>query len=1013
MPFNYANVADPRFFEENCLPAHSDHRFFRSLEEAACQNSSFVQNLNGLWKFHYAKNYSAAPAGFEAESYNCKIWDTIRVPAHIQMEGYGVPHYANVQYPWDGHEQINPGEIPTEFNPVASYVKYFTLPQPMADDRTLFVSFQGVESAFALWLNGHYVGYSEDSFTPADFELTPYLKKGENKLALQVYKWCGGSWLEDQDFYRFSGIFRDVFLYSTPATHVQDLKVEPTLDDSFQKGLLTVTAKTSGSGSIRLTLLQGETAVCKAEAPAAANTQFQLEVNAPLLWSAEHPHLYQLQLEVLDQSGALCEVIPQKIGFRRFELKDGLMRINGKRIEFNGVNRHEFSCITGRVMSREETILDLTTMKQHNINAIRTSHYPNNSFFYELCDEFGFYVIDETNMETHGTWDNIARGTEPMEAAIPGDHAQWQDSLLFRVNNLYQRDKNHPSVIIWSLGNESFGGKVIFEMSNLFRKLDSSRVVHYEGVASDRRYNDSSDIESRMYVPADKVEEWLAEHPEKPYILCEYSHAMGNSCGAIYKYTDLMHRNPLYQGGFIWDYIDQSILTTNRYGQQYQAYGGDFGEAPTDYDFSCDGIVFGDRTPSPKMQEVKYVYQGIEIAVKEASATIRNHYLFTNTSQFACVVEVKKEGALLQKVTLETNIAPGETKEIPLPVALPAKAGEYTVTVSMQLKQDTRWAKAGHEVAFGQAVIKKEGKSAAKPAKKPVVIYGRHNIGVKGDEFEAIFSKLNSGLTSYKFGGKELLSDIPAANFWRAPTSNDIGSNMPGRYGQWLLASRYPSVKTTPYSTSADRSLHYPKVAEDDTSVTITYEYDLPTVPASESKISYTVFADGTIQVTLAYTPVEGLCDMPEFGMLLRMPAEYNQLRWYGFGPEETYVDRQKGAKLDVFSTSVQAGMTPYMTPQECGNKTGVRWAQVTDNKGRGLLFSADEMEFSALPYSPFEVENAKHATELPPVFHTNIRASMMRMGIAGDDTWGARTHPEFLLPKDKPLTFTFSFKGI
>ena len=1012
MHFNYANVADPRFFEENCLPAHSDHRFFRTLQETAQNNSSFVQNLNGLWKFHYAKNYSAAPTGFEAENYNCKIWDTIRVPAHIQMEGYGVPHYANVQYPWDGHEQINPGEIPTEFNPVASYVKYFTLPECMAKDGNLFVSFQGVESAFALWLNGHYVGYSEDSFTPADFELTPYLQQGENKLALQVYKWCGGSWLEDQDFFRFSGIFRDVLLYTTPATHVQDLKVEANLSDNFDKGNICVTAKASGTGTVRLSLLQGEALLCKTEAPASPATQLTLEVAAPLLWSAEHPYLYQLQLEVLDQSGALCEVIPQKIGFRRFELKDGIMCINGKRIEFNGVNRHEFSCLTGRVMSIEETILDLTTMKQHNINAIRTSHYPNNSFFYELCDEYGFYVIDETNMETHGTWDNIARGTEPIEAAIPGDHAEWLDSLLFRVNNLYQRDKNHPCVLIWSLGNESFGGKVIYEMSNLYRQLDPSRIVHYEGVASDRRYNDSSDIESRMYVPAEKVEEWLAEHPEKPYILCEYSHAMGNSCGAIYKYTDLMHRNPLYQGGFIWDYIDQSILTKNRYGQEYQAYGGDFGEAPNDYDFSCDGIVFGDRTPSPKMQEVKYVYQGVEIAVTETTATIKNHYLFTNTNQFTAVVEVKKEGKLLQTATVETNVAPGETKEITLPVALPADAGEYTITLSLRLPYDTIWAKAGHEVAFGQGVVKKEI-APAKPCGKPTVVYGRHNIGVKGEDFEAIFSKLDSGLTSYLFGGKEMLSDIPAANFWRAPTSNDIGNDMPARYGQWLLASRYPSVKTTPYSTSADRFLQYPKVVENENCVTITYEYDLPTVPASECKISYTVYADGAIHVSMAYNPVNGLCDMPEFGMLLRMPADYNQLSWYGHGPEETYVDRQKGAKLDVYQSSVKDGMTPYMTPQECGSKTGVRWAKVTDKKGRGLLFTAENMEFSALPYTPFEIENAKHASELPPVFHTNIRASMMRMGIAGDDTWGARTHPEFLLPQNKPLVFEFSFKGI
>ena len=500
MKFDYGKIKDPAFFAQNRVKAHSDHHYYKNHRELAEKNESFRQNLNGLWKFQYARNLAEAPAGFEAEDFDCKGWEDIRVPAHIQMEGYDKPQYVNVQYPWDGHEAIEPGEIPTQFNPVASYVKYFTVPENMQGKR-LFVSFQGVESGFALWCNGSYVGYSEDTFTPSEFELTSYLKEGENKLAVQVFKWTSGSWCEDQDFFRFSGIFRDVYLYSIPDTHVSDIRIKTILNDTYDRGNLEIVLEAIGNGKVELILTrQGEEAArTEVELKDGQSTVVELTIEQPALWSAEQPNLYDLMIQVTDNQEQLQELIPQRVGFRRFAIEDGIMKLNGKRIVFKGVDRHEFSSRRGRVPNHDELLRDIVTMKRNNINAIRTSHYPNDSALYALCDEYGLYLIDECNMETHGMWDMVGRGVWPIEKALPGDRQEWKDLLLDRVNSMYQRDKNHPSIIIWSCGNESFGGSVIYEMSKLFHALDDTRLVHYEGVCNDRRYNDTSDMESHIF----------------------------------------------------------------------------------------------------------------------------------------------------------------------------------------------------------------------------------------------------------------------------------------------------------------------------------------------------------------------------------------------------------------------------------------------------------------------------------------------------------------------------------
>lgn len=1019
-------IKNPEIFEQNRLAAHSDHVCYKNELEKIKGKSSLRYDMNGLWKFAYAKNQSLAPCGFEAADYDCKNWDEIRVPAHIQMEGYDVPIYTNTTYPWEADEFIKPGEVPEIFNPVASYVKYFTIPENMKNKRVC-ISFQGVESGFALWLNGHYVGYSEDTFDPSDFELTDYIVEGENKLAVRVWKWTSSSWCEDQDFYRFSGIFRDVFLYAVPCAHVEDLSVVPTLNDTFDEGTLSVSIKADGCGIASVKLYElGDLSVEKYDRAKLLLEEFDIElrnkeicegscnVKNPLLWSAEKPNLYEVKIIVKDTHGNETEFISQPAGFRRFEMVDGLMKLNGKRIVFKGVNRHEFSSITGRVPNRDEVIKDIVTMKKNNINAIRTSHYPDDSMLYELCDIYGIYMIAENNLESHGTWEAYNKGYVDLDFVVPKDKPQWREMMLDRANSCYQRDKNHPAILIWSCGNESFGGKTIYEMSQLFRQLDKHRLVHYEGVFNDRSYNDTSDMESQMYTSVAGIEKFLADNPEKPFICCEYTHAMGNSCGAMHKYTELSDREPRYQGGFIWDYIDQSIYKKDRYGKWFLTYGGDFGDRPTDGDFSGNGICYGgERESSPKMQEVKFNYQNISVDFdSDYIFTVTNKNLFVNTSVFDAFAILLADGNEVYRTRLQISVPPMEQASYEVPVTLKNSMidveKEYCIVVSFVLKENTIWEKAGYEIAFGQHMIKKPV-SEYSCDKSVELVVGNGNILVRGENFKALFSRMNLGMVSYVYGGVEMLPNtIPLPNFWRTPTNNDSGNMMPQRYAQWKIASMY--VTTRQDQRFADTS---PRVEKNDNNIAITYTYFMPTTPQSSCEVTYRVFGDGTIETTLSYDPVKELGDMLEFGMMFKLDADYDTVKWYGLGPQETYEDRQHGGKYGVYENKVADNIAEYLVPQESGNKCRVRYAKVMDKKGRGMLFFGDELSFSALPYTPHELENAAHHFELPPVHYTVVRVAKKQMGVGGDDSWGSHTHPEYLLDASEKMEFTFCFRGI
>ncbi|MGO4537351.1 glycoside hydrolase family 2 TIM barrel-domain containing protein [Paenibacillus sp. 2TAB19] len=1005
-------LSDVSVFRVNRLDAHSDHRYYRTMEEAeAGAPMALRHELNGSWKFSYSGRAEAREALFYDVNYDHSGWSDIQVPGHIQLQGFASPQYVNTMYPWDGLDGVRPPELPKE-NPVGSYVKTFELPANMAG-QPVYISFQGVESAFYVWLNGEFVGYAEDSFTPSEFELTPYVREGENKLAVEVYQRSTGSWLEDQDFWRFSGIFRDVYLYTIPELHVQDVRVRAELDDSYSQGTLTVDLQLMDNihpaAQARVELKDAEGLTVAAVTGQFGDGPLTLTAAAGevQLWSAEKPYLYRVCISVWNAEGELVEAIVQKAGFRRFEMINRLMCLNGERIVFKGVNRHEFNCRSGRVVTKEDMLWDIATLKRNNINAVRTSHYPNQTLWYELCDEYGVYVIDEMNLESHGSWQKMG-AVEP-SWNVPGDKPEWQPIVMDRAISMLERDKNHPSILIWSCGNESYAGEVILNVSNYFREADPSRLVHYEGVFHNRAFDDTSDMESRMYAKPADIEAYLQSDPAKPYISCEYMHAMGNSVGGLHKYTELESKYPMYQGGFIWDYIDQSLVKSNRYGQEYLAYGGDYDDRPTDYSFCGNGIVFADRKETPKMQEVKFLYQNIKLEVSLDSVAVKNENLFESTEGLSLQYRLYRDGREVFAGESDVLVAAQHTNVIPfiLPEGVDSEAGEYCLHVSLVLKEDELWAEAGHEVAFGQHIyiveLQPQADVAGQASGELKVIEGDVNIGVTGEGFAMLFSKQAGSIVSLRYGdGGEMIAAPPMPLFWRATTDNDKGYNQGFQAGAW-------------YAASLARRCESVELTEEAGSATVAYQYSFSISPDVRVSVAYTVFADGRLRVRSRYSGAEGLPNLPIFALTFKIPADYDRSQWYAMGPEENYVDRAFGARLGVFERRVDELPSSYLVPQESGNRTGVRRLLITDAAGAGLKMSADPqrpVECTLSPYTAFELENAAHAWELPNIHYTVVTIAGKQMGVGGDDSWGAPVHDEYLIPADKEIAFEFTLSA-
>lgn len=995
-------------FAVNRLPAHSDHRYYETMDEAKSAGPMAMRyDLNGNWKFSYAVNPDSRPVHFYQLDYPCSSWGNINVPGHIQLQGYGKPQYVNTMYPWDGHNDIRPPEIPMDNNPVGSYVNYFVLPEKMKN-KPVYISFQGVESAFYLWLNGEFIGYSEDSFTPAEFDLTPYITEGENKLAVEVYQRSTGSWLEDQDFWRFSGIFRDVYLYTVPEIHVYDLHVFTNLDSSLTKGTLLIEHKFRADvkepAAIIASLYDAQDRLVLEDLAKFHNGKWEvlMHVNQPKLWSAESPYLYHLSIQVYNVAGSLVEVIPQKVGFRRFELVDRIMRLNGKRIVFRGVNRHEFNCRRGRAITKDDMLFDIKNLKRHNINAVRTSHYPNQTYWYELCDQYGIYVIDEMNLETHGSWQKM--GVVEPSWNIPGNKPEWQNIVMDRAISMFERDKNHPSILIWSCGNESYAGEVILNVSKYFKQVDPSRLVHYEGVFFARDYNEISDMESRMYAKPADIEKYLTENPDKPYISCEYMHAMGNSLGGMYKYTELEQKYPMYQGGFIWDYIDQAIIKKDRYGTEFLACGGDFDDRPTDYGFCTNGIVYANREISPKMQEVKYLYQAFKLVPDQSGVTISNESLFLNAADYDLEYILYVEGHEIYRNQLYAFVPPQQEERIEFmwPAGITNTPGEYCIHTSFKLRENTLWADSGYEIAFGQYVFQVGAKNTHLVNGDLRVVNGDVNIGVHGRDFTVMFSKQVGSLISLNYAGREMIAFPPAPLFWRATTDNDRGYSQGFHSGLWFAAS-------------LSRKCVAVVLEEKKGFVCISFTYKLSIYQDVEVKVCYTVYPDGSVHVKSMYHGADNLPQMPIFALSFKIPAEYDQLEWYAMGPRENYSDRAMGARLCIFKTSVSDDVSGYVMPQETGNRTGVRRVRVANSDGQGIKITSGiaPVECAILPYTAFELENAQHHYELPNVHYTVVTVAGRQMGVGGDDSWGAPVHSEHLINAKEDMEFEFTIQRI
>ena len=972
-------LANPEIYEVNREKAHSDHTY-------TTKDGNLRQSLNGTWKFNYTEHPDSRPADFYKTDFDVTSFDDIIVPGHIQLQGYDKPQYVNTQYPWEGHEQLVPPQIPKKRNPVGSYVKFFDVDKELLGKET-FISFQGVETAIYVWLNGEFVGYSEDSFTPSEFNITPYLKEKNNKLAVEVYRYSTASWLEDQDFWRFSGIFRDVYLYAVPEIHVRDMKVIADYDYENGNGILATELDIIGDSDYEIKLTLTDKNGIKVYEGNTANVSASIPDIMP--WSAEQPNLYTITAEISSDS-EIIETAETKVGFRTFEMKNGIMCLNGKRIIFKGINRHEWNAEGGRVVTEDDMLWDIRFMKQNNINAVRTCHYPNNSLWYQLCDEYGIYLIAETNLESHGTWQKM--GVCEPSINVPASLPEWKEACLDRAKSMYERDKNHASVLIWSCGNESYCGDDIAAMADYFHEVDKTRLVHYEGVVWNRKYDHITDMESRMYAKPDEVEEYLKQNTGKPYISCEYMHAMGNSLGGMKLYTDLEDKYEAYQGGFIWDYIDQSL-----YKDGVLVYGGDFDDRASDYGFCTNGIVYADRTYSPKVSEAKRLYSNIRMSLENGVLTVENRNLFTDTSGYIFKVTLEKEGDTLSAEEHRLNISAGEAGSVKLGLDIPENGGEYVLTAYAVLAEDTIWAENGHEISFAQQIVKTPELTAPMTAHKAEIVYGDFCIGVNGEGFSMQFDKREGGVSSLVYNGVEYITRAPKVSFFRAHTDNDTGAGYPCENAQWQIAGKCAKLLDFETKENAD-------------SLEVTFKFLAPTVPSFEYKVTYIAYFDGRLGVKAEYDGVKGLSDMPVFAMDFKMKKQYDKFTFYGMGPDENYIDRNNGARLGVYTLTALENFTKYLNPQECGNRTGVRYVNVYEENGAGLNFTATEnpFEMSVLPYNAYELDNAMHRDELPDPTYTWVRIAAKQMGVGGDDSWGAPVHKEFKINSEEAMSLEF-----
>jgi beta-galactosidase len=996
---------NPLVVSRNTEPPHATLIPYSSVEKALAGDrfaSEYLRLLNGKWKFHWVPKPADRPRDFARPEYNVSSWKDIDVPGNWQFQGYGVPIFLDEEYPFPA----DPPRIPHDRNSVGSYRTEFVLPETWPG-RRVYLHFDGVESAFYVWVNGIQAGYSEDSRTPAEFDITGFLRPGPNVLAVEVYQWSDGTYLECQDYWRLSGIFRNVYLFSTPPIHIRDFEIQADLDGECRDALFRVKAWVENSGnaacpnpSIEAALLDGEGRPVGAKVLAreaspyvapGAESIFRLEaaIANPRKWSAEHPNLYTVVLTLRDDKGEVVEIESARFGFRKVEIKGGQLLLNGQPILIKGVNRHEHDPQTAHFVTRDSMLKDIQLMKRLNINTVRTSHYPNDPQWYELCDQYGLYLIDEANIESHGM------GYDP-EVTL-ANRPEWKEAHLDRVRRMVERDKNHPSVIIWSLGNEAGDGTNFEAASEWIHRRDPSRPVHYEQA----KLRPHTDIYCPMYAKIEKIVSYAQQKQSRPLILCEYAHAMGNSVGNLKDYWDAIERYPELQGGSIWDWVDQGMQKKLPGGRLYYGCANDFDPGRTEESFCCDGIVFSDRSLSPKAYEVKKVYQNIGFKPADLASgkvEVINKFFFTNLMGYEFFWSLAEDGVEIGKGDLgRLDIGARESRVVQVPFVKPRiKPGaEYWLRLSVRLQDDLPWASKGHEIAAEQFKLPfYEAVAAASLQGLPPVQKSENGkeVILSGREFEVHFDKSAGSISSYRFRGEELITAGPTPNFWRAPTDNDVGNGLPARCAPWRKAS----------SSRALESFAVEAIGE--TAVRLSARFDLPDV-GSKHETTYTVLGSGDIIVeNRIRVGKKDLPELPRFGMRLRVPEAFGRVEWYGRGPHENYCDRNTSAFVGLYQSTPGEQFTPYPSLQENGYKTDVRWVALRDDQGRGLVFvGLDLIGFSALPYTIEDLTPEKRGWKpLPDLVERDfveLNIDLKQMGVGGDDSWGARTHLEYTLP--------------
>lgn len=964
-------------------------------------SSPWFKSLNGIWKFDFAEGPELAPRHFYEQEFDVSGWDDIRVPGHWQLQGYGHPHYTDLYYPFP----VDPPHVPND-NPTGSYVRDFELPARW-DGRHVSIKFDGVDSAFHLWLNGAFVGYSQGSRLTSEFDLTPYLKSGVNRLAVRVYQWSDGSYLEDQDMWWMSGIFRDVYLVAEPSSvRMADFRVVTELDAELTNAVLSVRTDMAGKdagGKVSLQLLDrtgAELLFAEKTWSGEAHAEFNLPVAEPVLWNAESPYLYHLVLTVFDAQGQVTETVAQRVGFRRIEVKDGQFLVNGKAILLKGVNRHDHHPDTGRTVTLSTMLEDIKLMKRHNINAVRTAHYPNDPRFYDLCDEYGLYVMEETDLETHGfePLGNISRLS---------DDPAWKEAYVDRVRRMVERDKNHTSVIFWSLGNESGFGCNFRAMSAWCKEHDPTRLVHYE----EDREAEVCDVVSTMYSSVEKMEGFgqMEDHP-KPHILCEFAHAMGNGPGGLRAYFDVFDKYRRLQGGFVWEWIDHGLSRRTADGKADYAYGGDYGDVPSNGNFVIDGLVFPDRTPSPGLLEYKKIIEPVRVEMAdEGRIRVTNRYDFIGLDHLRAHYSVTADGRVLDSGVLELpEIGAGESREVEIPLRddpignVGAVGAERWLNIGFTLAADCDWASQGHEVAWAQFALPIAPASvepgAAAVSDEPRALSANEEdrrLAVGNDAFRMTFDRLQPGIASLRFGGKELIRRGPRLNFWRAPIDNDMYVLADWRKAHLdRLSERIDGFRWERLGDSAVRVTWNSRIAPP------VHDWGF------RCEVSYTVSGSGLVVIDVNGTP-EGTPPsmLPKIGLQLEMPGDMEHVRWYGRGPGESYSDSKEAGRFGVYRNTVDGLFTPYVYPQENGNRTDVRWVSVSDGTGIGLLAAgAPVLEFSARRYADADLEAARHLSDLKPRDYITLNLDYRQNGL-GSNSCGPAQSPEHAV---KPEPFRF-----